>query len=90
METARDKRMNLWAALRHPKGETHSCRSFKRKLSICMQSKTTTRGGNETNSSKNQSLGHNTQGEERRRNTTIHALAPSPTRTPGSSCLKKQ
>ena len=66
METARDKRTNLWAALGHHKGETHSCRSFTRKLSICVQSKTTIRGGNETNGSETQSFGHDTLGEEKR------------------------
>ncbi len=66
METARDKRTNLWAALRHPKGGNRSWRSFTRKLSISMQSKATTRDGNETNGSETQSFGHDTLREEKR------------------------
>ena len=76
METARDKRTNLWAALRHPKGggialgdlSRANCRfPCNQRQQLVVEMKLAAQ--------KPQSFGHNTQGEERRRNTTIHALA---------------
>lgn len=71
------------------RGVDHSCQSFTRKLSISMQSKTTTRGGNETSGSETSVFRsqYSRRGEKAKH--YYSCFSPSPTRTRGRDCLEK-